>query len=350
MLAKILRTLITVLFAAMGYWAWVIAQMIIRYLSFTMPAATRIIIMCILIALFAIIGLLLSKRISMSLIKGIAKIVKRAKDLPFKDMVLTCIGLTAGLFIAFLLSMIFSTLSNKPLVITLNIIIYICCGIIGVRVARIRRDDFSFPSRKKEHDDETFSGFTLDASAIIDARVYDIFKTGFLQGKIYIPKFVLDEVSRIADSQDETKRQRGQLGLETVKALQTSKNVKISSSDYEKSGSIDDKIIAFAKEKKTCIMTVDYNLNMLASVQGVKIFNINELANALKPSVVAGDEISVKINKEGKDPSQGVGYLDDGTMVVVEEGSSYLGQTVHATVTSMIQTGTGKIFFVKIKK
>ena len=166
---------------------------------------------------------------------------------------------------------------------------------------------------------------------------------------MYIPDFILDELTSLADSDDNKKRTRGRLGLDTVKKLRESEGVILISKDYPEQEKIDGKIIALAKELNAQIMTNDYSLNMVASVQGVKILNINELVNALKPTVVAGDEISIEISKMGKEPDQGVGYLDDGTMVVVENGAQYVDNVVEIVVVSLLQTNAGKIIFGKVK-
>lgn len=350
MLKKIFRILFIPIGAAIGYWVWKLVELIIRQneLQFLGWAATA----CVLfsIALFAVIGFFAGKPASSAISQLLSKIIKRAREMPAKEMFLACGGLLFGFLAAFLVCQIFNNLSNEVLVTCLNIIVYLCCGILGVRIAMIKHDDIPLPVRKKRGEEfENSGGTVLDSSILIDGRVYDIYKTGFIQGPIYIPKFILSELSRLADSEDGKKRQRGRMGLDMIKRLQQEEGVQIEDRDYEDLESIDDKIIRFAAEKKANIMTNDYGLNMVASLQGVKIFNLNELANALKPTVIAGDVITVSITKEGKDPSQGVGYLSDGTMVVIEDGSSYINTEIEAVVTSMLQTNAGKIIFAKPK-
>lgn len=350
MLKRIFRILFVPIGAAIGYWVWKLVELIIRQNELQFPGLAATVCALFSIALFAVIGFFAGKPASSAISQMLSKIIKRAREMPAKEMFLACGGLLFGFLAAFLVCQIFNNISNEVLVTCLNIIVYLCCGILGVRIAIIKRDDIPIPVKKKKGEEpEGCGGIVLDSSILIDGRIYDIYKTGFLQGPIYIPKFILGELSRLADSEDGKKRQRGRMGLDMIKQLQQEKGVLLEETDYEELESVDDKIIRFAAEKKANIMTNDYGLNMVASLQGVKIFNLNELANALKPTVVAGEVIVVSVTKEGKDPSQGVGYLSDGTMVVVEDGVGYMNQEIEAVVTSMLQTNAGKIIFAKPK-
>lgn len=189
----------------------------------------------------------------------------------------------------------------------------------------------------------------LDTSAIIDARIGDIVPTGFIDGELVVPNFVLEELQGIADSGDPLRRARGRRGLDCVAALQEGYDrVVISDRDYHGLSEVDAKLIKLAKEMGALIITTDYNLNKLAQIQGVDVLNVNELANALKPVVLPGESLEVRVIREGKEEDQGVAYLDDGTMVVVEGGRRKLGQDVSVEVTSVLQNPSGKMVFTKL--
>lgn len=349
MLKKIFRILFVPIGAAIGYWAWKLVELIVRQNALSVPGWAATACALFFILLFAVIGFFAGKPASHALSQLLSKIIKRAKEMPAKEMFLVCGGLLFGFLASFLVCQIFNNISNEVLVTCLNILVYLCFGILGVRIAMIKHEDISLPLKKKREEDDARGGTVLDSSILIDGRIYDIYKTGFVQGPVYIPKFILHELSRLADSEDGKKRQRGRMGLDMIKRLQQEDGVYLEEGDFDEAEGIDDKIIRFAAQKKANIMTNDYGLNMVASLQGVRILNINELANALKPTVVAGDVLSVSVTKEGKEPSQGVGYLPDGTMVVVEDGARYMNGEIEAVVTSLLQTNTGKIIFAKPK-
>lgn len=194
----------------------------------------------------------------------------------------------------------------------------------------------------------------LDTSVIIDGRILDIADTGFLEGTLIVPKFILYELQQVADSSDPLKRNRGRRGLEvlkSLKALQTTKGLKleIHDIDYPNSADVDQRLVKIAKQLGAALLTTDYNLNKVAELEGVQVLNINDLANTLKPVVLPNEELKVLIIKEGKDPNQGVGYLDDGTMVVVDNGRQFIGREVRVIVTSILQTAAGRMIFTKIK-
>lgn len=188
----------------------------------------------------------------------------------------------------------------------------------------------------------------LDTSSIIDGRILDVAKTGFISGLILVPKFVLTELQQVADSKDDLKRQRGRRGFEMVEDLKKIKSVKLEVWDKEQSGKlVDDKLINLAKALHGKILTTDFNLNKLASLSNITVLNVNDLANALKSVALPGESLEVKVIHLGKDKTQGVGYLADGTMVVVADGAENLGQTVKVAVTKNIQTPAGRMIFTK---
>ncbi len=191
----------------------------------------------------------------------------------------------------------------------------------------------------------------LDTSVIIDGRISDICDTGFLEGILVIPNFVLNELQMIADSADSIKRNRGRRGLDILNKMQKDQSimVKISDMDFKDTPEVDAKLVKLGKVMKAKIITNDYNLNKVAEFHGVPVLNINQLSNALKPIVLPGEEMNVALIKEGKDPDQAIGYLDDGTMVVVENGRKMLNREVDVTVTSVLQTTAGRMIFTRLK-
>ena len=196
-------------------------------------------------------------------------------------------------------------------------------------------------------DGEGEGGKILDTSVIIDGRMADICDTGFIEGTLTVPRFVLEELQLIADSSDSMKRSRGRRGLDILNRMQKSNGIRIdiTDMDFPKLKGVDAKLVALAKKRGGKIITNDYNLNKVAELQGIKILNVNELANALKPLVLPGETMVVKAIKEGKEPGQGVAYLDDGTMVIVDNGNRYLRQNVEVVVTSVLQTTAGRMIF-----
>jgi len=192
----------------------------------------------------------------------------------------------------------------------------------------------------------------LDTSAIIDGRIADICEAKFLSATLIVPRFILKELQDIADSSDPMKRARGRRGLEILSRLQECPevNVKIFDKDYPEVKETDLKLISLAKDLEARILTTDFNLNKVAGIEGVTVLNVNDLSNALKPVVLPGEPMSIFVVKEGKERDQGVGYLDDGTMVVVEEGRRYIGKKIEAIVTSIIQTSAGRMIFTRPKE
>lgn len=192
----------------------------------------------------------------------------------------------------------------------------------------------------------------LDTSVIIDGRIFDVCEAGFLEGTFVVPQFILQELQYIADSQDSIKRARGRRGLDVLHKIQKMSNitVKIVDEDFPKIKEVDSKLVALGKLMNAKIITNDFNLNKVAQLQGVSVLNINELANSLKPVVLPGESLTVFVLKEGKEYNQGVAYLDDGTMVVVENGRKYLGKNTEVTVTSVLQTTAGRMIFSKPKE
>lgn len=224
-----------------------------------------------------------------------------------------------------------------------------------IRIRTAASKTKNIQEKSKSEDDEPSSSYEnpmlLDTSAIIDGRIADIVTTGFVSGSLIVPQFVLAELQRIADSSDALRRGRGRRGLEILDQLKNSPFVKfeIIDEDIPKAKNVDDKLVRLAKQFKTKIVTTDFNLNRVANVSGIKTLNVNELANSVKTITLPGEELSVKVIQEGKEEGQGVGYLPDGTMIVVEQGSKLIGKTVEVMVARVLQTVAGRMIFVQIK-
>ncbi len=190
----------------------------------------------------------------------------------------------------------------------------------------------------------------LDTSVIIDGRILDLLQTGFIEGKILIPNFVLEELRHIADSSDSLKRNRGRRGLDILNEIQKQLSVPVEIVDYDPKEAleVDSKLLKMGEKMDAFVVTNDFNLNKVAEFQGVRVLNINELANAIKPIVLPGEEMQVTVIKAGKENGQGIGYLNDGTMIVVEGGNRFIGETKNVVVTSVLQTAAGRMIFTKI--
>ena len=206
-------------------------------------------------------------------------------------------------------------------------------------------------SREKERKKEEFSGKLLDTSSIIDGRIAEICSTGFLEGPLLVPVFVLEELQLIADSSDVLKRNKGRRGLDILKQMQEDNyvEVRIINDDFDDVQGVDSKLVRLGRKINAKVVTDDYHLNKVAALQGVVVLKINDLANALKPARIPGEHMEVLVVKAGKENNQGVGYLDDGTMIVVENGQKYIGSTVPVVVTSVLQTSAGRMIFVKVE-
>lgn len=277
------------------------------------------------------------------------------QDIPGTDLLMGAVGVIAGFLLAFLPSVVLFRFEYGWV---FALILYAVCGVLGYVVAVQKKDDlihFFRPSVERTTPLEQSAeaprpSRILDTSAIIDGRIGDICHTGFLEGGLVVPRFVLNELQGIADSDDPLKRNRGRRGLDVLNALkrQDRVEIRIEEQDFPEMGAVDSKLIALAKALNLPIMTTDYNLNKIAELQGVRVHNINELANALKPVVLPGETMVVSLIREGKEPGQGVGYLDDGTMVIVEGGKKHIGREVETTVTSVLQTPAGRMIFTTL--
>lgn len=275
---------------------------------------------------------------------------KTIRQIPAQQLLAATIGLLIGLIIAALTSFPLSFLPY-PLGSILPFVSLLLFGYLGAWVMVMReRDFFALLGGRLGRDASKSAAersVLLDTSVIIDGRIADISRTGFIDGTMMIPRFVLAELQHIADSPDPLRRNRGRRGLEMLNKLQKESIVpiRITDLDVEDVREVDDKLIRLAKNLHCPIVTNDYNLNRVAELQGVRILNINELANAVRAVVLPGEAMKVYIVQEGKELGQGVGYLDDGTMVVVDNAKRYIGSEIDVTVTRMLQTNQGRMIF-----
>lgn len=309
----------------------------------------------------ALFGLIATPYFTLTPVRALRKLLVRISA---ENLLAGISGLVAGLLVAALLTFPLSQLP-APFGSILPFIAVVLFSYFGVALFVMRQADMlsvisAIFNRNPESGGSSASSshanwgqgsrtILLDTSVIIDGRVADIAKTGFLPGTLLIPRFVLNELQYIADSADSLRRQRGRRGMEVLAELQkvSAVTVRISDIDVEGVREVDDKLIILARQLKCPVVTNDYNLNRVAELQGVTILNINELANAVKSVVLPGEAMSIAIIQEGKETSQGVGYMDDGTMVVVENGNRYIGQTKNVNVTKVLQTAAGRMIFAR---
>jgi uncharacterized protein YacL len=291
-------------------------------------------------------GVLLSRAVRRGLDR-VDEIMLRASG---AEVVVAIAGVVVGLIIATLISF---ALMRIPLVgVYLTVPIYLLSGYFTAYLAAQKHVEI-LRLLGLRGAFEVMPGLTpsklLDSSAIIDGRILDICLTGFVEGEIIVPRFVVEELQHLADSADAEKRVRGRRGLDFVRRLQSgSSAVRIDDKDYSDIDAVDAKLVRLARDLGAQILTTDYTLKKVAEIQGVKVLNVNDLANSVKPAVLPGEVIEVKILREGREQDQGVGYLDDGTMIVVESGGALVGLRVKAEVTSVLQSPSGKMIFTRV--
>ncbi|PJK16351.1 PIN domain nuclease [Chryseomicrobium excrementi] len=286
---------------------------------------------------------------------------ERLLNTPVWDLVFGTIGLVLGLVVAFLLGSAINTLDLPAIGSVVPVLLSLVLGYLGFQVGFKKREEMMSifsgvrpPASKKKSEEELAVSDApnyklLDTSVIIDGRIADISDTGFLEGTLVIPQFVLTELQHIADSSDTLKRTRGRRGLDVLKRLQAERAtpIEIVDDDFDDTHEVDLKLMKLAKKKKGVVMTNDFNLNKVCELHNVPVLNINDLANAVKPVVIPGEVMQVVIIKDGKEQNQGVAYLDDGTMIVVEGGKAYINQAIQVEVTSVLQTSAGRMIFAK---
>lgn len=376
MIYNLLRYAIAILFGSMGYvgadalstlmvsiWDEKMLQMGVFGISVVM-----ILYYTLSILLAAFIGYLVSQyilRIGLSVAKQIERILSRV---PSQQLVAGTIGLLFGLIIANLIGMAFE---RVPIIGSyLPIVLSAVLGYIGIRLGMDKGPDlykamvsYTFrglrskgrtmkESKDKKALPQTCSAKVLDTSVVIDGRILDIVNTGFLEGPFIVPVFVLEELQKLSDSADTLKRNKGRRGLDLLQTMREklTNSMEIIDVDYEDLSEVDLKLIRLSMDKYWKLITNDFNLNKIATLQGVAVLNLNDLANAIKPKMMSGETLLVRIMKAGKEPHQGVAYLDDGTMIVVENGVDYVDQTVNVVVTSVLQTSAGRMIFARVEE
>ena len=367
MLRRLFRIVFTLVGIAIGYGVFLLTSFLLDIndklseLAFT--AGQQIGAAITFAIIFGIIFFRITPVIGKQSLKVAKDIELDLQAVSANDILTGTAGLLIGLLIAFLISRIYEGIEIFFLGTILTIITYLILGYLGVIVATKKGKDIipawlatkkpaaGFSKTKGKQSDS--SPKILDTSVIIDGRIADIMKTGFIEGPIIIPEFVLIELRHIADSSDSLKRNRGRRGLDILNRIQTEYGIEVYNTASEKSldeiPEVDVKLLKLAQIVNGKVVTNDFNLNKVAAIKGVEVLNINELANTLKPVVLPGEEMKLFLVKEGKENNQGVAYLDDGTMIVVEDGRKFIGQTVSVIVTSVLQTSAGRMIFAKTK-
>ena len=305
---------------------------------------------CIVVG--GILTMIFSEKLLSSIMAFLRKVEKGITQASYKTVLFSCCGLGFGLLIAFLISTIILHLGNTPLTVCINVMLYIVCIYLGLVVAKKMshakgRTGF-YPEESTVQSDQKY----VDTSVIIDGRIFDICKTGVLEGTLIIPEFVLAELQHIADSEDALRRAKGRRGLDILQKMQnelgeTGLHVEVRHLEKAEEEPVDAALLRLAKEVGGKVLTLDYNLNKVAAVQKVSVININELANAIKPLLLPGEELNVCILKKGREREQGIAYLEDGTMIVVEEAKNRVGEEFRVAVTSVLQTAAGRMIFAK---
>lgn len=370
MIKKVFRVLVTIFGVLVGA---VVSDIVMKsawiestnYLSTIVP---KVLFYILISVVFGIIFFIIAP----SIYRGISKLVDAIENsivkLSGSEIIFGALGAICGLIIATLVfwpvKNLLDDISNTIGALVGNIIYIfadIILGVIGINIFVKRRNEIitffqglkkpTVVKEKKVKAPKTKLPKVLDTSVIIDGRIFDLCKSGFIEGTLVIPSFVLDELRHVSDCSDSLKRVRGRRGLDILNKIQKELDmeVEIWEGDFPEIAEVDSKLLKLAQKMDGKVLTNDYNLNKVAEVKGVTVLNINELANAIKPVVLPGEEMIITIVKDGKEPSQGVAYLDDGTMIVVEGGRKYMNIEIKVDVTSVLQTAAGRMIFAKKK-
>lgn len=375
MLKRFSRILLTVLGGLIGYEIFQLVMSVSEKIKFIPPVeeideVAYYVIGAVFVIIFAILFYQITPAIRRKSREVATDLQGNLKNISSVSVIGGMVGLIVGLVIAFMVSLAYTGLiKDSSLNITITAIVYTVLGFFGIVIGESRIADLIstvMNSRKalaKEVIENEF-GFTkekkaqrvpkiLDTSVIIDGRIMEILKTNFLEGPIVIPEFVLVELRHLADSSDSLKRAKGRRGLDMLHRIQEEYGIEIYNTDSEKGlkeiPEVDVKLLKLAQNMKGKVVTNDFNLNKVAQVKGIGVLNINELANAVKPMVLPGEEMTVTLIKQGKDRQQAIGYLEDGTMIVVEDSRKYIGETIDIITTSVLQTAAGRMIFGKVK-
>ncbi|NLY09935.1 MAG: TRAM domain-containing protein [Tissierellia bacterium] len=358
MVNKLVRILFFVLGFGIGFGVFTLIDNLLPNL-FPNDGWQRIATLSSISILFGLILFSLNKVLTNQLLKLVIMVETELTGKPLTDLLVGSVGLIVGLVIAFLLSRPFADLGIPVVGTVVSVLLHAMFGYLGIRLSVGRRQDLitsmrdfgvkkSFPKEKVIFQ---FVPKVLDTSVIIDGRIADICRAGFIEGPLIIPTFVLEELQHIADSSDGLKRNRGRRGLDILRIMQQElpQEVIISQETFLEVPEVDSKLLKLTQKLEGKIVTIDYNLNKVATVQGLTVLNINDLANAVKQVAIPGEEMEITVVKEGKEAGQGLAYLDDGTMIVIENGRKLIDKTIEVVVTSVLQTSAGKMIFAKPK-
>lgn len=375
MVKRLFRVFLTIIGALIGYELFGLTRFLMEKLDIypDMTGTTTILVGAIFVFICGLIFYNIAPALTVKSRKVAAIIENDLQSVSTYALVGGTVGLMVGLVIAYLLTQIYQDVITQPsLYLTVTILLYGITAFLGTVIGSKKGGELLGMltiSRKEQQmklgSEENSYGYNarekktarvpkiLDTSVIIDGRILEIMKTGFLEGPIVIPEFVLVELRHIADSSDGLKRNRGRRGLDILNKIQAEYGIEIYNTDSEKAlkeiPEVDVKLLKLAQIMKGKVVTNDFNLNKVAVIKGVPVLNINELANALKPMVIPGETMTVTLIKQGKEHSQAIAYLDDGTMIVVEDGRKYIGHTLDINVTSVLQTAAGRMIFGKVK-
>lgn len=363
MLKNILKSIITLIGAAAG---WLLGVFLLnldffKNLTFMDNQIMRYSVTAIIALLFAFLFFILSPMFIKHIIRIIETVDKSFQKMSLADVFLGAVGGLLALAITYLIlsrALYGINLIGPVVAVLANVLAFV----VGANIAIKKKDELGLlvsnmrqgrtshlgktPGRRTEFEGDPK---VLDTSVIIDGRIFDICKTGFVEGTLIIPNFVLEELRHIADSSDSLKRNRGRRGLDILNKIQKELDieVKIWDKEVKDAREVDIKLLKLAKEIGGKVVTNDYNLNKVAEFQGVPVLNINELANAVKPVLLPGEELSILVSKIGKEQNQGIAYLDDGTMIVIENGRRYVNEVIDVVVTSVLQTAAGRMIFAR---
>ena len=372
LIKNIVRSIVTLIGAVIGYFVsqgilnlpGLKTYEIVKYIPFSIG------IVVVSILVFALIFFLFSSKIYRLLVSTNKLIERNLSKMSVSEIVFGAIGAIIFLIITYFLTMPLSGL--WPAVGgLLTTILNILAALLGANTAIKKKEEIlsylqnirlkptghgakdKTAAELEEKKVKVYEGTPkiLDTSVIIDGRIFDICKTGFIEGKLIIPFFVLEELRHIADSSDSLKRNRGRRGLDILNKIQNELDIKVEiwEKDFPDIAEVDSKLLKLATVVSGKVVTNDYNLNKVAEFQRVPVLNINEMANAVKPMLLPGEEMNLLISKIGKEQNQGIGYLDDGTMIVVEDGKKHVGMLIYVIVTSVLQTAAGRMIFAKPK-
>ncbi len=295
-------------------------------------------------------GFVLGGIVGRELTSAWQRVEERVSEISAADLILGTGGLIVGLILSFFASQPLRLLQPASFAMVSMVLLTLVFGYLGVSVAMTRRREFAalFP-KLAAADSVTVQErlLVLDTSAVIDARFLEMVRLGFLPGRVRVPRFVLAELQTLADSADETRRSRGRRGLDLLSTLPPEERIESLEVDYQDLSLVDEKLMRLCVEADATLLTMDYNLTKVARVRGLRALNLNEAAAALRPNFLPGDSIRLHIAKTGKEPTQGVGYLEDGTMVVVQDGRPLVGSDAEVEVTSVLQTSAGRMIFAR---